>query len=132
MAKQERGWQSVMLGKDYPSPKGAYSPAVRAGNLLFVSGQVPRDPKTGELAGTDLPTQTRRVLENLRLALEAGGATFDDLVAVTVYLVNVDDWDAFNEIYRATLRAPYPSRAVVGAQLRGILIEISGVAYLRD
>lgn len=125
-----RGWQPVALGDEYPRPKGAYSPAVRAGNLLFISGQVPRDPKTGELPGPDLPAQTRRVLENLRLALEAGGATFDDLVQVTVYLVNVDDWDAFNEIYRTTLRPPYPTRAVVGASLRGILIEISAIAYL--
>lgn len=126
------GRQAIALGEDYPTPKGAYSPAVRAGDFLFISGQVPRDPKSGELAGPDLPSQTRRVLENLRLALEAGGATFDDLVAVTVYLVNVDDWDTFNEIYRSTLRPPYPSRTVVGALLRGILIEVSAVAYLRE
>jgi 2-iminobutanoate/2-iminopropanoate deaminase len=125
---QLRSWQPLTLGAGYPPPKGAYSPAVRAGNLLFISGQVPRDPKSGELPGPDFASQTRRVLENLRLALQAGGATFDHLVAVTVYLVNVDDWDAFNEIYRSTLRAPYPSRTVVGASLRGILIEVSAIA----
>lgn len=77
-----------------------------------------------------LAEQTRRVLDNLRLVLEAGGATLDDLVAVTVYLAEVDDWTEFNEIYRATLRAPYPTRTVVGASLRGVLVEISGVAYV--
>jgi 2-iminobutanoate/2-iminopropanoate deaminase len=103
---------------------------VRAGDFLFISGQVPRDPRTGEMVGGGLAAQTRRVLENLRLVLTAAGATLDDLVAVTVYLADPEDWTEFNDIYRATLRAPYPTRAVVGAALRGVLVEISGVAYL--
>ena len=126
----ERRWSPVTLGADVPPPAGAYSPGVRAGDLLFVSGQVPRDPRTGELVGTDVVEQTRQVLRNLQGVLEAGGATFDDLVSVTVYLADEDDWPTFNEIYRDTLRPPYPTRAVVGAQLRGILVEVSAVAYL--
>ncbi|HET7458355.1 MAG TPA: Rid family hydrolase, partial [Gemmatimonadaceae bacterium] len=87
-----RSWRPVTLGEGYPAPKGAYSPATRAGDLVFVSGQVPRDPRTGEGVGGDVAAQSRRTLENVRLALEAAGATLDDLVSVTVYLANEDDW----------------------------------------
>ncbi len=123
-----RSWQPVTLGSDAPAPKGAYSPAVRVGNLVFVSGQVPRDVRTGELLGDDIRAQARGVLANLRRALEAAGATLEDVVSVTVYLADPDDWGAFNEVYRETFPPPYPARAVVGAGLRGILVEVSAVA----
>lgn len=125
-----RSWSPVTLGEGYPAPKGAYSPATRAGDFVFVSGQVPRDPRTGEIVAGDVAAQSRRTLENLRLALEAAAATLDDLVSVTVYLANDDDWGAFNDVYRATLRPPYPARAVVGAGLRDVLVEISAVAHV--
>ncbi|MFL5577278.1 MAG: RidA family protein [Gemmatimonadaceae bacterium] len=121
----------VTLGEGYPAPKGAYSPAVRAGDLLFVSGQVPRDPSSGEVVDGDLVAQARRTLENLRLVLAAAGASLEDVVSVTVYLADENDWGAFNEVYRETFRPPYPSRTVVGASLRGVLVEISAVARLR-
>lgn len=130
MATTERQWQPVML-PDAPASVGAYSPGVRAGNLYFVSGQVPRDPRTGELVGDDIETQTRQVLANVRGVLEAGGASLDDVVSVIAYLANVDDWGTFNNIYREVFRAPYPTRTAVGAQLRGILVEVSAIAYLR-
>ncbi|MDQ3950870.1 MAG: RidA family protein, partial [Gemmatimonadota bacterium] len=95
-----RSWQPVSLGPPVPAPKGAYSPAVRFGDLLFVSGQVPRDLRTGQLLGDDIGAQTKGVLGNLRHVLEASGATLDDVMAVTVYLADPDDWGAFNEIYR--------------------------------
>ena len=126
-----RHWQPVSLPADVPKPVGAYSPAVRAGDLIFVSGQVPRDFRTGVLAGDDLDTQVRKVLSNLREVLAAAGATLDDVVSVVVYLANVDDWGRFNEIYKQVLREPYPSRTAVGANLRGILVEISAVAAIR-
>lgn len=131
MADDDRAWNPVTLGEGYPPPKGAYSPGVRAGELLFVSGQVPRDPRTGEFTGGDVVAQTRRTLDNLRLVLERGGATLDDVVSVTVYLADEDDWDAFNGVYRETFRPPYPARAVVGAGLRGVLVEVSAVARVR-
>ena len=123
------GWRSVML-PDAPPPKGAYSPGVRAGDLVFVSGQVPRDPRTGELVGDDVATQTRQVLRNVEGVLAAAGATLKDVVSVTVYLTNVDDWSTFDGVYRETFTAPFPTRAVVGATLRGIFVEISAVAYV--
>ncbi len=123
-----RFWQPVSLGPDVSTPKGAYSPGARLGDLLFVSGQVPRDVRTGELLGDDIRAQSRGVLANVRRVLEAGGSSLDDVVAVTAYLANVDDWGAFNEVYRETFSPPYPTRTVVGAQLRGILVEVNAVA----
>ena len=111
-----------------PRAAGAYSRAIRAGGLLFVSGQVPRDFRTGELAGEDVESQTRAVLENLRAVLAAAGAGLEDVVSVTVYLRDVDDWDAFNAVYRDVMPPPWPSRTVVGAELRGIRIELSAIA----
>lgn len=130
MSERGRTWMPVTLGEGYPAPKGAYSPAVRAGDLLFVSGQVPRDPSSGEVVDGDLVAQARRTLENLRLVLAAAGASLEDVVSVTVYLADENDWGAFNEVYRETFRPPYPSRTVVGASLRGVLVEISAVARL--
>lgn len=113
-----------------PPPAGPYSPAVRAGPFVFISGQVPRDPRTGEAAGGGITGQTRQVLTNLRRALEAAGASIEHVVQVTVYLADEQDWGAFNEVYREFFRPPYPTRTVVGAGLRGILVEVNAVAYL--
>ena len=121
-------WLPITLDPKYQSPKGAYSPGVRAGNLLFVSGQVPTDPVSGEVQGEDIEAQTVLVLAKVRMVLEAGGASMDDVVSVTVYLANVDDWAVFNEVYKRTFKPPYPARAAVGAQLRGILVEVSAIA----
>lgn len=131
MSESGRRWTPVTLGADVPPPKGAYSPAVRAGDLVFVSGQVPKNPTTGVVEGATIQEQTRRVLENLREVLVAAGATLDDVVSVTVYLADERDWDAFNAEYKQTFQPPYPARAVVGAGLRGVLVEISAIAALR-
>lgn len=128
----ERRWHPVTLGGDVPAPVGAYSPAVRAGNLLFVSGQVPRDPRTGALGADDIAGQTRQVLRNLEHVLAAASATLADVVSVTVYLADENDWTAFNDVYRTVFRSPYPSRTAVGARLRGILVEVSAIAVLPD
>jgi len=122
-------WIPVYLPADTPPPKGPYSPAVRAGDFVYVSGQTPRDPVTGELLGTDVASQTRGTIANLQRVLEQAGASLEDVVSVTVYLQRSDDWDAMNAVYRDVFRGPYPSRTTVGADLRGILVEISAVAY---
>jgi 2-iminobutanoate/2-iminopropanoate deaminase len=129
MTITDRSWTSVMLS-DVPPPAGAYSPGVKAGNLMFVSGQVPRDPATGALVGDDIVSQTRQTLANLERVLVAGGATLKNVVSVTVYLTDENNWGAFDQCYRTVFTAPFPTRAVVGAQLRGIMVEISAVAYI--
>ena len=126
----ERSWTPVFLPADVPLPAGAYSPAVRAGDFLHVSGQVPRDLRSGAVVGTTVEEQAQQVIANLRAVLSAGGATLNDVVAATIYLENEQDWPAVNDIWKSTLSAPYPSRTTVGARLRGILIEISAVAFV--
>ena len=129
MSAAEPGWTPVQL-PDLPPPAGAYSPAVRVGNLIFVSGQTPRDPATREIVGSDVTEQTRVTLANLERVLHAAGATLKNVVSVTVYLADENDWGTFDQIYRTFFSAPYPSRAVVGASLRGISVEVSAVASL--
>ena len=130
-----RRWTAVALapaadGTPAPPPKGAYSPAVRAGDFVFVSGQVPRDPHTGALVGEgDVAAQTRQTLANLGLALAAAGATLADVVSVLVHLAHADDWGTFDAVYRETFAPPFPTRTAVGAALRGVLVEITAVAY---
>ena len=126
----DRSWQPVTLGSDFPAPVGPYSPAVRAGDFLFVAGQVPRDLRTGELLGATIEEQARSTLANLGRVLAAAGASVDDVVNVTVFLADEKDWEAFNSVYRSVFRAPYPARTVVGASLRGILVEVSAVAMV--
>ena len=130
MKQRERQWQPVTLGPSVPAPVGAYSPAVRAGPFVFVSGQVPRNPETGELIGDDVETQTRQVIANVQRALEAAGASLSDIVSVIVYLADIGDWDRFNNAYKTLMPAPYPTRTALGAGLHGFLVEISAVAYV--
>jgi 2-iminobutanoate/2-iminopropanoate deaminase len=130
MTQRERQWQPLTLGSDVPPPAGAYSPAVKAGPFVFVSGQVPRDPATGELIGTDVESQTRQVIRNIERALKAAGAELSHVVSVTVYLSDIDDWGRFNAVYKELMPHPYPTRTAVGANLRGIFVEISAVAYV--
>ena len=130
MNQRERQWQPVFLGSDVPAPVGAYSPAVRAGPFVFVSGQVPRDPVSGALIGDDVPSQTKQVVANLQRALEAAGASLSDIVSVIVYLADINDWGTFNDAYKALMPTPYPTRTALGAELHGFLVEISAVAYV--
>ena len=130
MIQRERQWQPVRLGDDVPAPAGAYSPAARAGGFVFVSGQVPRDPATGKLVGDDVEGQTKQVVANVERALHAAGAELSDVVSVIVYLADIDDWGRFNEAYKTLMPQPYPTRTSLGANLRGILVEMSAVAFV--
>jgi 2-iminobutanoate/2-iminopropanoate deaminase len=123
-----RSWQPVDLGGNVPPPKGAYSRAIRAANLVFISGQVPRDPVTGALEGDDIEAQTAAVFDNVRRTLAAAGASLGDVVSVTAWLSDIANWDRFDAVYRTVFRAPYPTRTTVGAQLRGVLVEITAIA----
>ncbi len=123
-------WTSVSIEGAIP-PKGPYSPAVRAGDFIFVSGQTPRDPASGALVGETVAEQAACTLTNVRRAVEAAGGTMADVVSITIYLARMTDWEAVNVVYREYFQAPFPSRTAVGAELRDILVEISAVAYVR-
>ena len=98
---------------DAPKAIGPYSQAVRAGQLLFVSGQVPLDPATGQIVAGDVAAQTRRVFDNLGAVLKAGGRSFADVVRTTVFLADMNDFAAVNEVYGQYFSEPYPARATV-------------------
>jgi 2-iminobutanoate/2-iminopropanoate deaminase len=116
-----------------PAPRGPYSPAVRAGDFIFVSGQVPVDPATNELSGGDIKHETRRVLNNVKLVLEGAGATLADVVRVGVYLGDGKDFAAMNEVYTEFVTEPFPSRTTVGVALPfGMLVEIDALAVVED
>ena len=116
--------------KDAPAPIGPYSQAVIAGGFLFVSGQIPLDPKTGELVGGSVEDQTQRVFENLGAILKEAKLTFDNVVKATVFLADMKDFAAMNEVYATYFEAPYPARTTIqaGALPAGIAVEIECVA----
>jgi 2-iminobutanoate/2-iminopropanoate deaminase len=116
---------------DAPSAKGAYSRAARAGNLVFVSGQVPRSFESGALLGATLAEQTRGAVANLRRVLEGAGLALSDVVSVTAYLADIGAWDEFDRVYRELFPQPYPTRTTLGANLHGVLVEISAIAVAR-
>lgn len=98
-----------------PKAIGPYSQAVTAGNLVFVSGQIPLDPATGEFVPGDVRAQTHRVMRNLSAILEAAGTSLDAVVRCTVYLADMDDFAAMNEVYGSYFAQPAPARATIQA-----------------
>ncbi len=98
-----------------PKAIGPYSQGIRAGNLLFVSGQVPIDPATGALIEGDIAAQTHRVMRNLTAILEAAGASMDHVLRCTVYLADMNDFAAMNEVYGSYFSQPAPARATIQA-----------------
>ena len=115
-----------------PKALGPYSQAIRAGQLLFVSGQVAIDPSTGELVRSGIAQQTRRALQNIGEILGAGGASFQQVVRTTVYLADLGDFSAMNEIYATFFTAPLPARSTIQAARlpRDARIEIDVIAFL--
>jgi 2-iminobutanoate/2-iminopropanoate deaminase len=105
--------KTAVSSPDAPKAIGPYSQAVRAGQLLFVSGQVPLDPATGQLVAGDIAAQTRRVFDNLGAVLKAGGRSFADVVRTTVFLADMNDFAAVNDVYGVYFSEPYPARATV-------------------
>jgi 2-iminobutanoate/2-iminopropanoate deaminase len=116
--------------KNGPQPGGAYTPSLRVGDFLYVSGQVSIDPRTDEIVGTTIEEQTARTLENIKLLLTAAGAGMDDVVKATVHLADMADFDGYNSVYATYFNDPKPVRTTVGSQLGGLLVEIDVIAYL--
>lgn len=109
-----------------------FSPGLRAGDFVFVSGQVPRDPSTGKIVGITIEEQTTQVLENIKTILTAGGAGMADVVKVTAHLSDLANFDGYNKVYVTYFPDPKPVRTTVGSQLLGFLVEIDVIAYVGD
>jgi 2-iminobutanoate/2-iminopropanoate deaminase len=124
--------RQAISSPDAPSALGAYSPAIRAGNLLFVSGQVPMNPATGTLVDGDITAQTEQVMRNLGALLAAAGAGFEHVVKTTVFLADMNDFAAVNAVYGNYMADPPPARATVQvARLpRDVKVEIDLIAVL--
>ena len=105
--------KQAVSSPDAPKAIGPYSQAVRAGQLLFLSGQVPLDPATGQIVDGDIAAQTHRVFKNLGAVLAAGGRSFADVVRTTVFLADMNDFAAVNAVYGEYFTEPYPARATV-------------------
>jgi len=115
-----------------PAAIGPYSQAIRSGDWLFLSGQIPIDPESGELVSGDIENQTRRVLDNLGAVLEASGASFDDVVKTTIYLVDLAEFARVNAVYEGYFTQTPPARATVqvAALPKAARVEIDAIARL--
>lgn len=118
---------------DAPAAIGPYSQAIRAGDFLFASGQIPLDPTTGTITEGGITAQTHQVLQNLGAVLSAAGVTFDRVVKTTIYLADMGDFAAVNEVYASYFPAPAPARATIQAAAlpKNVRVEIDLVAYLK-
>ena len=126
--------RQAISSESAPAAIGPYSQAIRAGSLLFLSGQIPLDPATGAMVDGDITAQTHQVFANLKAVLEAGGATFDNVVKTTVYLADMNDFGTVNAIYGTYFSTPAPARATVQAARLPMdcRVEIDVIAHLGE
>lgn len=126
--------KDIVQTANAPSAIGAYSQAVRSGGFLFVSGQIPLDPATGELVGGGGEAQIRRAFANLQVVCEAAGANLNDIVKLTVFLTDLSDFPTVNKVMADLFAKPYPARAALGvASLpKGAAVEVEATARLAE
>ncbi len=116
-----------------PMPKAPYSQAIiSSGRYLFISGQGPVDPESGNLLGGTFEEQAIRTFENLKTIAEAAGASLKDFVKVNAYLSDLGNFAEFNEIYRRYFTEPYPARTTVHSSLVGMMLEVDGIVVLSE
>ena len=122
--------KDVVLTPRGPKPIGPYSQAIKANGFLFVSGQIALDPHTGEFAGADVRQQTERVMDNLKAILEASGVSLGHVVKTTVYLKDMNEFTAMNEVYARYFAAAPPARSTVEVAClpKDVLVEIDVIA----
>ena len=124
--------KEIISTSNAPAAIGPYSQAVKAGNLLFISGQIPLDPATGNLVEGDVTVQAQRVFENVKAILAEAGATFDNVVKTTVFLKDMNDFAAMNAVYGQYYAENCPARSAVevGRLPKDVLVEIETIAYV--
>jgi 2-iminobutanoate/2-iminopropanoate deaminase len=122
--------KKIISTSEAPAAIGPYSQAVRSGDLLFCSGQIPLDPKSGQIVSGDIAAQTRRVLDNIAAVLKADGVTFENVVKTTIFLTDLGDFQTVNEIYSSYLKQQPPARSTVqvSALPKGANVEIEVIA----
>lgn len=126
--------KEIIFTEKAPKPVGPYSQAVKAGGFLFIAGQIPINPETGALVEGDIRAQTRQVLENVKAIVEAAGGSLNDVVKVTVYLRDMGDFGAMNEVYSEYFSDSKPARAAVEVSNlpKGAAIEVEAIAYIPE
>jgi 2-iminobutanoate/2-iminopropanoate deaminase len=124
--------KEIITTDNAPAAIGPYSQAVKSGNLLITSGQIALDPQSGEIVGTDIETQSRQVLENLKAVLSAGGATLDKVIKTTCFLNDMNDFVAFNKVYQSYFTENAPARSCVAVERlpKDVLVEVEAMAIV--
>lgn len=123
--------RKVVRSAGIPKPRGVYSPAIVAGDFVFVAGQIPVNPETQELEYGDIRSETRRTLKNLALVLEAAGSSLSQVTKLGVFLADLKDFEGMNEVFREFFPEDPPARTTVGVNLPKIKIEIDAIAVVK-
>ena len=124
--------QKIISTENAPQAIGPYSQAVKAGNLMFISGQIPLDPKTGDLVSESIEDQAKQVLENVKSICEAAGSSLDDIVKISIFLTDLSNFAVVNDVMKEYFSEPYPARATVevsGLPL-GVNVEIEAIVLI--
>ena len=126
--------KEIVVTKQAPAAICPYSQAIKAGGFVFASGQIPLIPESGEVDGADVKTQARRSLENLTAVLKAAGASLEDVVKTTVFITDMAEFPAVNEVYATYFPANAPARScvAVAALPRGVKVEVEAIAQLKS
>jgi 2-iminobutanoate/2-iminopropanoate deaminase len=126
--------KKIISTSEAPAAIGPYSQAVRSGNLLFCSGQIPLDPKSGQIVSGDIATQTRHAVDNIGAVLKAEGLGFENIVKTTIFLTDLADFQTVNEIYGSYFKSQPPARSTVqvSALPKGAKVEIEVIAAADD
>ncbi len=124
--------KEIISTENAPQAIGPYSQAVKAGNLMFISGQIPLDPKTGDLVSESIEEQAKQVLDNVKSICEAAGSSLDDIVKISIFLTDLNNFSVVNDVMKEYFSEPYPARATVevsGLPL-GVNVEIEAIVLI--